>query len=75
MELLLTILFWIAAVIAGLVALPFVMIATFFVLGLLAFMGIAALFGSVILTITTVIFLADLVRPVTSWFKRTAGCK
>jgi len=75
MELLLTILFWIVAVLGGVIALPFVMFLVPFLCGLVAFLGIAAFFGSILITVTIGSFVVEILRPVTSWFRRTAGCK
>lgn len=75
MELLLTILFWVVAIIGGLIALPFAIGLVLMAFGIVAFIALAIFFGSLITTITIGVFLADLVRPVVTWFRRTAGCQ
>jgi hypothetical protein len=75
MELLLTILGWLAAIVVGFIALPFAIMFVSFGFGMAAFLVIAIFFGSLITVSTLTIFLMNGFNTVTSWFRRTAGCK
>ncbi len=75
MDLLLTILGWLAAIVAGFIALPFVILFVSFGFGTAAFLVIAIFFGSLITVSTLTIFLMNGVNTVITWIRRTAGCK
>jgi len=75
MELLITVLLWIACILAGLVALPFVLIVSLAFFSVVAFAVVAGLFTVILVFVTVLSFIYEKGMQLAGWFKRTAGCQ
>lgn len=75
MELLITVLLWFFGILAGLVALPFVLMVSIALFGVIAFAVVASLFSVTLVSVALISFLVEKGRQVAGWFKRTAGCQ